>query len=295
MAEQRMSAMRLSLYILYGIILTGILLYVRFPTEKMRNYLTSMVESAIPGTECSMGQFSYGFPLKVKLDSLELKDSRGKHQIVLLENVALSPNLLGFGLQYGVTAELYQGAVSSQLQLKPKTDEFVFDEIELINVNAENAPFIQATMGTQFKGVLHYVGNYFGTWSTAGETEMQGRITLNNGLFAPRQPILTTREISLDSLEVDLNYTNSILTLTAGKHSGTQFHGEFKGSMKRASAKGIWQLEMQGSLVPQRDFVKQQPQISRMVKRLQKQYRQTALPYVVKGTVSNPNFRFGNG
>ena len=56
-------SLRSLLYILYAVLLTAVLLYVRFPAEKFKQYCVGQIENLVPESTCTIKHIGYRFPL----------------------------------------------------------------------------------------------------------------------------------------------------------------------------------------------------------------------------------------
>ena len=58
------------IYLLYALMVTAVLLIIRFPNEKVKTFLVETVENKLPESQCSIDNVSYKFPLTIKVKYL---------------------------------------------------------------------------------------------------------------------------------------------------------------------------------------------------------------------------------
>ena len=71
----------------YTIVLLGVLLYLRFPGERFKEYCEYRIEKWLPGVSCTIAGIGYEFPVKIIFEQMVniLRISKGK--------INLFPNL----------------------------------------------------------------------------------------------------------------------------------------------------------------------------------------------------------
>lgn len=55
---------------LYTFLLSAVLLYFRFPAEKVKLYCEVHMEQLLAGTDCSIEKIRYSFPFSIALDNV---------------------------------------------------------------------------------------------------------------------------------------------------------------------------------------------------------------------------------
>ncbi len=69
---QSLFSWRFFLYFAYAVALTVILLYVRFPAEKIEAYCTARVERLFQASTCKIDRVTYRFPISAVFESLHI-------------------------------------------------------------------------------------------------------------------------------------------------------------------------------------------------------------------------------
>lgn len=90
-----------------------------------------------------------------------------------------------------------------------------------------------------------------------------------------------------------MSYDNGVLKLSKGFLKGKELNADFAGELRTADSFTAWEVAVNGRLEPQREYIDGNPQVLRVVKRLQREYRMNGLSYMLSGSPGNPRFRFG--
>ncbi len=293
MEKKALLGMRIVSYLLYALLLICVLLYVRFPTEKFKRFAELKIEEAFQGTDVRVGKFKLHSPFKITLDKIIIVQQTAGDEILRFENIQLRPILTGFGLEYAFSGAVYDGTFSGELRLTPRGDTFDLDDIQLLDMDIARSEYLRAVSRREISGKLDFIGEYSGTLSGTGEPEVQGVLAIKDGGFALMQPVLSLRMMDMESVECGVSYSKGTLSFVEGDFKGKDIHADFEGSVQISPNVELSTVVIRGNMVPSKAFLKEKPQVLRVVKRLQKQYRKTALPFSISGTMGNPRFRFG--
>ena len=282
------------LYLLYGLVLTGILLYTRFPADQVEAFLLQKVEGAVPGSSCSYTTLHYSFPFSMIIEELHLTRQRDGSELLLLEDLVLTPAAAGLGRSFTFTAALYEGAATGRLNIMPLAGRFSLTDVQVERANMEQVDYLQSGLQRDIKGLLSGAGVYEGSWVRGEPRSGRGNVELNAGSMLLRQPILSVGQLDFEQLAMTLTYGDDELKVVNGKLKGSPFNTDFSGEVKVRNEVPAWQINLAGTIRIDRDFIKDKPHLLRAYRGLAKQYgKGDALPYGVSGSVGTPRFRFG--
>jgi hypothetical protein len=84
-------------YFAYAFLLTAVLLYVRFPAEKFKEFCEKRIEHLLPGSSCNIDHIVYRFPLSTVLESIVIsRVVDGQESDMVVDRLAISPEPLQF-------------------------------------------------------------------------------------------------------------------------------------------------------------------------------------------------------
>ncbi|WP_419176033.1 type II secretion system protein GspN [Desulfosediminicola sp.] len=291
------SGSRLLFYLIYALLITSALLVVRFPTEKFLRYAEKKVEAALPGSKVKLSTMSYAFPLSVHLGRAQMSGLDNDEDILLLQQVQITPKLDGLGFVYHVSGSVLGGSFATELKIAPADKRYSLKTLELTGIDLSRSAPLSRIFRRDIQGVLKFSGEYSNSFdaSVGSGTGMAGEgvLRITNGSFALRQSVLTLKTLDFDSLDTVVMMQDGVLTLNEGVLEGKELQANFTGNLVVANTPQSWKLDLAGGMVPNKDFLQEKPQMVSVVNRLRKQYKKNDLPYTVSGTLANPSFRFG--
>lgn len=293
----KISGSRFVIYLIYALLVTGTLLVVRFPEDKFLQYAAKKVEASFPDTRVKFSNLSYLFPFSAHLDRAEMDSVLPEEEIIPLQDISITPQLAGFGLAYAVTGSLLGGTFTSTVKMVAGNKRYRLEELDLSGLDLSRSAYLARIFRRDIQGTLKFRGDYSGALGGlvkggAGIT-CNGVLGLTDGSFALRQPLLTLKNMEFASLDAAVRMEGGVLTLREGTLAGTKLQADFSGVLNAEGSPGSWKLDLEGGIVPSREFLQENPQLVTVVNRLQKQYKKNTLPYSINGTVANPRFRFG--
>ena len=280
--------------LLYGLVLTCVLLYFRFPADKVEGYLTEKVSSLSHGAAVNIGKCGYAFPAELRCDQLSIGEREKKEEMVVLENMTISPVASGFGLKYTITGEISGGTFLTVAEFSPFKKTVKLSGLELTSMDLSRSEFVKKSLQRDIRGLLDFHGSMVVSLAEAGLVEQEGKLSVREGDFALRQQILLVERLQLAPMDVNFSYKKGVLQLRDGSLRGTQLIVDFAGELNTKDAMADWAMVLKGSITPAQEYVAANPQVQRVVKRLQRQFTGNSLPYVVSGSLGVPRFRFGS-
>jgi type II secretion system protein N len=280
--------------LLYGLVLTGVLLVVRFPAEKVEGYLAVKIATLSHGAAVDIGQCGYTFPAMLRCDHLAIGTSGKKEEMVVLENLTISPLTSGFGLKYNLAGEIAGGTFRTVAEFSPLNKTVALRSLALASLDLSRAGFVKQGLQREISGLLDFSGSMAVSLDGGGVITQEGKLSVREGDFVLRQQILLADRLQMAPMEVKLSYGKGVLQLRDGSLRGKQLVVDFAGELQPDDTLATWKMALKGSMTPVQEYVGGNPQLQRVVKRLQRQFTGDSLPYMVSGSLGVPHFRFGS-
>lgn len=278
---------------LYGLVLTGVLLYVRFPAAKIESYLGRLTSIVTGGVRVESEGCGYAPPLALQCRKLTLAGRESGEVLASLTNLRVVPIASGIGLKYSLDGEFAGGTCKAQLSLSPMAGTVAFRSVELKGVDLRKTGVGNRAAQREIKGLLDFAGTGSFDISDGTISGLNGKVTIRDGGFALRQPIMLVEFMEMAPLEVQTKYHKGSLQLSEGVFRGRQLAGTFRGEVATTGAVEEWGLAVAGELTPIKEYVEANPLVVRLVGRLQREYNSEGLPYQLNGSLAEPRFRFG--
>lgn len=276
----------------YALALTVLLLYVRFPAEKFKQFWENRLELIFPGSNCTIKRIDYRFPLTVTFYGANLKRTVGvKSSRLLLDSVSVTANPAQ-PKSLALAASLYGGALSTRLEGDYKSKNIWLHDIQLVGLDIAAMHKDLAIVDRRITGTLGFTGNYqAGIDNLTGGTG-QGQAVADGGSVALLQPVLSLTQIDYSHVVCNLRYAKNKLMVSEGMLKGNDLTAEFAGEFQFTASFFDGELRLGGSFVPQKAYLDSHPQEQKMVQTILKHNNMTALPFRVGGTLNSPTFRF---
>lgn len=285
------SSSRVLLYVVYGILLTSFLLYIRFPTHKFKSFCEQQIEQFLNVSNCSIDRISYRFPISVVFETVKIKKTAGEQESVLAIDQFRFRPAVKFWNTFQFFGELYSGTTRATLTLDREKKSYQLTDIVLNNVNMSEILKDQGIVNRRVTGNLNGSGRYSAEWASPTSGLGRGRIEARSGKIEFLQPILSLPEIEFERINVDVTIGEQF-ELQQGKLKGKNINADFEGSLNIMDSLLVSRVRLSGLLEPKRDFLQSHPMEAKMVQQYAKRYKKSALPFKMGGTIANPTFRF---
>jgi type II secretion system protein N len=287
-------SLRIPLYLAYGLVLTAVLVYVRFPAAKFRQYCESSIERVLPDTSCSIDRIDYRFPATVRFSGITLgRTTDGNRSEWIIDHLAVSPAAGKLMREFAVTGTFYSGVWSTRMGVDFTARQFTLKEILLDGL--DTAALTASLNGIERKivGKIGFTGSYQATVDDPGGGTGQGRMVVSDGSFALLQPVLSLTAIDFRQLTFETKFTGRRLDILDGKVQGNDITADFSGGLALTESFVESNLQLSGQMTLQADFLANHPEERKMVQGLLRRYNRSTLPFKVGGTMIRPTFRFG--
>jgi type II secretion system protein N len=282
---------RFFLYVLYAIVLTFTLLYVRFPAEKFKIFCEQQVEQLFTDTSCNIADIGYGFPAAIVFEKVEIGKMEGEQRsVVVVDQIKIHPGIK-FWNTLKIGGELYSGTLKASLIVDRAEKTYRLVDIVLKNLNLDEIVKDQGIVNRKVTGNLGGSGNFQAQWATPSNGQGKAQIKISSGSLEFLQPVLSLPALRYDQISFDMSYTEQ-LDIGRGKLKGADINAEFEGNVNIMTSLLTSRVNMSGLLEPRREFLQTHPLEAKMVKQYAARYKRSALPFKLGGTVSNPTFRF---
>ncbi|MFT5729020.1 MAG: type II secretion system protein N [Desulforhopalus sp.] len=282
---------RFFLYVIYGLLLTTVLLYVRFPTDTFKSFCEQRLEQSLKASDCSIKRIHYSFPVSVVFEKVHVITSSGEQKSAFtIDQFKFRPGIK-FWQKFKMFGDLYSGTFRATLALDTDKKSYQLTDIVLNNLNLNTILKDQGVVDRKATGTLGGSGRYSAEWDTPAAGEGKGRIEVKTGQIEFLQPILSLTAINFNRINLDISVGEQV-EIQQGKLKGKNLNADFEGSLDVMDSLLASRVRLSGLLEPKREFLQSHPKEAKMVKQYAKRYKKSALPFKLRGTVANPTFRF---
>ncbi len=290
---QSLFSWRSFLYLAYAVALTVILLYVRFPAEKLEAYCVARVERLLGAGTCEIERVSYRFPISAVFESIHvIRTIDGEEHDLVIDRLEISPEPLKFLRVFRLQGDIYSGQFAMDLVLDSKADTFQLADIHFTGVEAGALSRSMGITERDISGTLEVTGNYLAPSRRPGGGTGDGFLQMTTGSLSLLQPILSLATIEFDQVALSMKYADGLLQLLGGGLVGKDIVADFTGEMLLVAPFQNSNILLSGNMEPDSGFLASHPAEQEVVQRLLQRYKMTVLPFKVGGTVKRPLFMF---
>jgi len=278
-------------YLIYAVVLTTVLLYVRFPADKFRIYCEQRFEQLVGIKGCTIAGIDYLFPLSVEFKKVRIGQSAGrKSDRIVFDRLRVSPASDGFLTSWTLVGEMYGGSFTALLELKMKEKVFYLHAIELENAALSAMIAEMPSFEREISGKFTISGDYSAEFDHPVNGTGNGKLHLGKGNIQLVREILTLEVIDFEELNVLWKYRDGLVTLAGGKMVGPLLNADFTGTLHPPFLPPGGHLNITGFLAAKKQFLRDRPQIERLMQRLAGKYK-GSVPFRLNGTMDKPTFR----
>jgi type II secretion system protein N len=284
-------------YLLFALILTVALLYYRFPSDAVRDYLQSMADRANPPLVLSLDDVQPSFPIGLKLveTKVALKDIPDR-VILSADSLLLRPQLWPL-LQgrpvYRFHCLAYKGDLVGSVYLeKNGTTGFIDTKIDLRNIRVGDYAYLSYLIGRHVEGTLDGTVSYRGQRNPLMDGSGQANLRLSQGRVELLQPFITLESIDFNEMEIEVVLKKQQINLSRLELKGQQLHGTLSGTITLKQELAKSGLDLRGTIEPFAGLFKGTAGTSDTVQFFKQRLKGGAFPLVIQGTVGEPKINF---
>jgi type II secretion system protein N len=284
-------------YLLFALILTVALLYYRFPSDAVRDYLQATAGRATPALVLSVDSIEPRFPIGLKFADTQvaLKDTPDK-VILRADSLLLKPqlwSLLRGRPEYCFHCMAYKGDLIGCVYLEKDHKRRSIDtEIELSNVHIGDHTYLSHLISRHIEGTLGGTVSYKGQYNPLMDGSGEANLKLSQGRVKLLQPILTFESIEFDEMEIEMALKKQDVKVTRLELKGKELHGTLSGTITLKEEFARSSLDLRGTIEPFAEFFKSTPGTQDTVKLFKQRLKRGTLSFVIHGTLREPRIEF---
>ena len=278
--------------ILYGVVLTGVFLYLRFPEERFKRYCENRIEKWLPGVECSIGEIGYSYPAELVFRDLRL--GLKNNDAATFEDDRFSPQPAWKNLMSAVQVKssAFGGKHSALVSIDKTAGNVFLDQLQVEEAQLGEVALFQRE-DKQLAGFLSGRGSVTINRQSLAVVSAKGDFIVSDLAFELNNPLfqLTTLEVDRGSFQVNLR--DNRMRFMDGRLANNRIDGTFQGDVALADPLWITKLTLTGSIVPKVELFQGNKQLQAVVAGVKRRYNSDDVPFRVGGTIQSPTFIFG--
>jgi len=287
-------------YILYGILLMIVLLYYRFPSDAVGDYLKSTADEINSSYTVWIGNVRPLFPFGVKLlrTRVSLRENPDTN-LLIAESLLIKPRLWSFlkgESKYGFDCFAYGGDIKGTVHFSDDGGEATegpfTTSLELRDLRINDYEYLFTLIGRNVKGILGGNITYSGQNGLLINGTGEASLRISDGSVELLQPIFSLKSVRFDDLWIKMILEKTKIKLTRVEMGGKEIKGTLSGTIGLKQSFSKSRLALRGSIEPLAGFFKSENGAPRMMTLFKRRLRKGKLSFVVRGTPADPKIRF---
>lgn len=284
-------------YIFYCLIITAGFLYLRFPSDVIRDYLRNAVNKPNIPVVLSIDRVKPWptFGLKVDEAEISLKDASAPG-LFKAEDLIVRPEIWSFvkgSIRYCFQCQAYGGDIKGCVQFRQNAMTLPFHtEIEVKDIQVGGYEYLEDLVGRRIQGNLSGTIHYSGQGKNLMSGDGGANLRLSDGAIELLLPLLGLDSVAFNEIVIDMVLKKRMINIARFDLSGDQLKGKLSGKISLKKQVERSSLDLKGELEPFAAFFSSAEGTSSTMNILKKRLKRGALNFVIRGTLREPKVRF---
>jgi len=284
-------------YIFYCLIVTVGFLYLRFPSDVIKDYLRSAANKPNIPVVISIERVKPWPALGLKVEDAEISlKNTPSHKLFKADSLTVRPEIWSFvkgSGRYCFTCRAYGGQVKGCVEFRQNSMTPPFHaEMELKDVQIAGYEYLEELAGRRIQGNLSGTIYYSGQTKNLISGDGGANLRLLDGAIELLLPILQLDSIAFNEIVIDMVLKKRMINIARCDLSGPQLKGRLSGDISLRNQVERSSLDLRGELEPFAAFFTSAEGTSSTMNILKRRLKGGALSFVIRGTLREPKVRF---
>jgi len=284
----RGNLLRVAAYLLYAVILGGILLVWKFPYSSLEKRLEAEASRALGGMRVELSGVSPAFPLGIRVSRCVVRTwEAGREPMFDMTQgyfrLRILPLLRG-AVGVAVQGRAYGGTVNGEGSRSPGRSYQLKAVLQSLRLG--EYPGMAQLLGRQVGGVFSGEFELAGPMGDTGKSTGGGKIQLREGSWPVESPFLKIKSLDGMELRARVKLEKGTLTVEGCDFKAAGIQGSLKGSVNLGTTWSESALELAGEGQVDGAILNLEPALAAQVQPLLQQGK--PIPFHVRGTVAAP-------
>lgn len=286
---------RILAYLLYTLVVLGIMLWYQFPADAAKTRLESELHRFTPDLQWKIGSIGLALPADIRLNAIEISSSlEQKKQMFIIDSLSLRPDLWAYlqnrKMSAGYQLHALDGRVNGRMILADDRNNLRFDG-NAGGIKINGLQQILQDLDRAVSGTLSGSFTGKGQVRAPGINELQGKVLLEKGEISFQESVLGMKQLAFTQVSSRIQYEPGNIQLEGGRVESRLLAGEFSGTVKPVGGIGRSILKLKGFLIPRPEFLSGIGN-DRAVNLLKEQLQEGKLPFALNGPLKEPGIVF---
>jgi type II secretion system protein N len=272
------------------------LLYYRFPSDALRDYLEATFARNTPQMVLSLGEVSPSFPLGIKFKESRLTLKEEPEVLLFRANSFLVSSRIWAFLRgqsyYRFKSQAYGGTVKGRIHFIENRLEAPFNtSMTLKDIHIDKNTFLSNILNSHLKGVLEGTIRYRAKNNVLRQGRGEASFKLSSGSIEFLEPILSLESIDFKEFLIKMVLKKQTIDLSNTELKGTSMNGVLWGfiSLKEEFLKS--RLNLRVTIEPFADLIKNLGGDGDSLKSFKQRLKSGKLSFFIRGTIGDPRIQ----
>ena len=283
-------------YALYCIALTLVLLYYRFPSEAVKEYIQATVHRINPNILVTYENMSLSFPFRLRFDRAEIHMQKyPEKDFFKTKEVIIRPkiwSIISGRPEYCLVCEAYDGNITGCIDLQKDDHGTLYSSYFTLNdIRIDDDSPLPSGIKGRLNGVLE--GNFTCSGRDIYDPDGTGEASLNllNGSFRLSKPVLEVEAIDFKEVLIKMTLKDQRLNISNAELKGDGILGQASGSISLRDPIQKSRLNIKGTFEPTAALFNDSKNANDVVLLLKKSLKNGKISFTLQGTVDKPSLR----
>ena len=243
------------LYSIYVLVAIVFFIYYLFPSDKIKNYVTSGFNKLNRNINISIDHVSPAFPLGLKLYKVNFYHM--DNTLLETEQIKIVPNLLSLfrsKVIFFFKAKAYMGILEGKGEfIKNRPDQHVVIDGKFSKINIKEIPAVKQFIGRNLTGILEGNFTYHNDEKLGGTSEV--RCVISDGEIELLKPVFKLENISFSKIEAEMTIGNQRLKVKRCIINAIPMDGNVSGLINLREPFEQSDLRLLGVIKPNQEFL----------------------------------------
>jgi type II secretion system protein N len=284
-------------YTVYCVVVTGVFLYVLFPSDAIRDYLQMRAQDLTPPLMVSVDRIKPWPPYSLRCGQTKVSFlDRPKEMLFTANSVVVRPvptSLLKGNWAWCFNCKAYGGAVTgcTDYEMTDRDGRFR-TKIEFEAIRIGKHEHLRNLVGRSVDGILNGTVSYSGTRESPLNGAGEASLELVDGKIELLSPILTLESVEYNELTIGMALKGDMLNLMRFELEGPLLKGSLSGTIRLRKELQESRLDLKGRIEPFAAFFEKAEGAEGILKFLRRKLRKGTLPFSIRGTLEKPTLTF---
>ncbi len=243
------------LYCLYVLAAIVFFIYYLFPSDKIKNYVTSGFNKLNPNININIDHIIPAFPPGLKLYKVNFYNMDST--LLETEQIKVVPNLLSLfrsKIIFFFKGRAYKGIFEGNGEfVKNNPEQHVVIEGKFSNINIKEIPAVKQFIRRNLTGILEGSFTYHNGGKSSRPSEV--KFIISDGKVELLQPVFKLENISFSKIEAEITVGNQRLKIKRCMINASPMDGNVSGLINLREPLGQSYLRLLGVIKPNQEFL----------------------------------------